>query len=503
MISNLALLDELAKRNARKNLEYFTVRTYHDYVIEAYNRYLASALTQFVEDVAAGKMPRLMIMAPPRSGKSELASRRLPVYALGKHPKWNIISTSYSADLSRRMSRDCQRIIDSPQYHSTFDAHINSKNVVTMASAIRTADLWEIILNDKIMGAYRCAGVGGGITGQGMNIGIIDDPVKDYRQASSHVYQENTWDWYNTTFWSRMDPRINGIILIMTRWHKRDLAGMLLEDMKTGGEKWQVVRFPMIAEEDEFINGQLFRKEGDLLCPERMPLEFVERAKQRGTLVWNGLYQQRPTGKGGSVFQLSWFNYYEKMVQNQTAIKLEDGRIIKIKHKIGYGDTAQKDGEQNDYSVFELWGLGEDNRIYLLDLIRGKWIAPILKIKAKAFFEKHRYVAGTNDMGIRRLKIEDKSSGIGLIQELSGKIPVKGIPRNKDKVSRAINSSIPISEGRVVLPGDAPYLSDFLFEVEEFNEDLTHAFDDQIDPMLDAIEDNFHTTKKRAGAIVI
>ncbi|WP_275375267.1 terminase large subunit domain-containing protein, partial [Xenorhabdus bovienii] len=100
-------------------------------------------------------------------------------------------------------------------------------------------------------GAYRAAGVNGGITGQGMNIGIIDDPAKDYKTASSPVYQTAVIDWYDTTFFTRADPKINGIIIILTRWHQNDLAGQLLKLAEEGGEPWRVVSFPMEAEKEE------------------------------------------------------------------------------------------------------------------------------------------------------------------------------------------------------------------------------------------------------------
>jgi hypothetical protein len=111
--------------------------------------------------------------------------------------------------------------------------------------AIRTAELWEVV-NEKgdIHGSYRAAGVNGGITGQGMNIGIIDDPAKDYKTASSPVYQEAVIDWYDTTFFTRADPKLNGIIIILTRWHQSDLAGQLLKKAEEGGEQWRVVSFP-------------------------------------------------------------------------------------------------------------------------------------------------------------------------------------------------------------------------------------------------------------------
>lgn len=439
-------------------------------------------------------MPRLMIFAPPRSGKSEIASRRFPAYALGKHPNWNIISCSYSSDLSNRMSRDTQRIIDSPQYHEVFpDTCLNGSNVRTVANgAIRTAELWETISRDGKLhgGSYRSAGVNGGITGQGMNIGIIDDPAKDYKTASSSTYQESVMDWYDTTFFTRVDPKLNGIVIILTRWHQLDLAGQLLKMAEEGGEQWRVVSFPMEAEKVEIheINGKRYRlrEEGEILFPERMPREFVEKCKQRGSLVWNALYQQRPTNKGGGLIRSDWFGYYQV--------------LPKIRWRAIFADTAMKTQDHNDYSVMQCWGLGEDGKIYLIDQMRGKWEAWELEKKAIAFFVKHKHWHDKyNPSPLRYMAIEDKSSGTGLIQTIKrdAKAPVKDIQRNKDKVTRAFDIQGYIQSGYVMLPDPSAehfytnpsWLNDFIMEAESFTAELTHAHDDQLDPMFDAIQD--------------
>ncbi|EOX3603744.1 terminase family protein [Escherichia coli] len=175
------------------------------------NELLCAELDHFLDEVKAGNMPRLMVFAPPRSGKSELCSRRFPAYVLGQHPSWNIISCSYSSDLSDRMSRDVKRIITSDKYADVFpDVKIPSGR--SLAGGINKTELWEPVdaKGELHGGSYRSAGVNGGITGQGMNIGVIDDPAKDYKTASSPTYQEAVMDWYDTTFFTRVDPKIPG-----------------------------------------------------------------------------------------------------------------------------------------------------------------------------------------------------------------------------------------------------------------------------------------------------
>lgn len=483
-LRNLQTLEAFKRRaiaEATSSVMAFTLYTNPVYETGWFNELICLELDKFLDDVEKGLMPRLMIFAPPRSGKSELASRRFPAYSLGKHPDWNVIACSYSSDLANRMSRDTQRIVDSEKYKEVFpNTVLSGTNIRTVAGgAIRTAELWETVSPDGRLhgGAYRAAGVNGGITGQGMNIGIIDDPAKDYKTASSPVYQASVMDWYDTTFFTRADPKLNGIIIILTRWHQNDLAGQLLKKAEEGGEQWRVVSFPMEAEKEEFheLNGKRYalRKPGEILFPERMPQKFVDLCKQRGSLVWNALYQQRPSAKGGSLIKSDWFKEYSV--------------LPKMKWRAVYADTAQKIKETNDFSVFEHWGLGVDGHPYLIDVLRGKWEADDLKKRAIAFWSKCKAM----DNGpLVRMNVEDKSSGTGLIQQIQreGKIPVKGIQRSSDKYTRFLDVQGYIESGYVYIPDEATWLNDFLVECEGITAEFkTH--DDQIDPMIDALNE--------------
>ncbi|HDR2785676.1 TPA: phage terminase large subunit [Enterobacter sichuanensis] len=487
---NLQTLEAYKRRaikEARESLMGFTLYTNPLYETGWFNELLSAELDHFLEEVEAGNMPRLMIFAPPRSGKSEKASRRFPAYVLGKHPGWNVISCSYSSDLANRMSRDTQRIVGSKKYADVFPDTALPSGRTGVGGAIRTAELWEVVnANGELHGgSYRAAGVNGGITGQGMNIGIIDDPAKDYKTASSPTYQEAVIDWYDTTFFTRADPKINGIIIILTRWHKDDLAGQLLRKAEEGGEQWRVVSFPMEAEKEEIheLNGKtyLLRKPGEILFPERMPQEFVDKAKQRGSLVWNALYQQRPTAKGGGLIKSEWFGEYRELPV--------------MKFRAVYGDTAQKTKEANDFSVFEHWGLGVDGYMYLIDMIRGKWEADELKRRAVAFWSKCKML---RNGPLRHMAIEDKASGTGLIQSIrkDALCPVKAIQRDKDKYTRLMDTQGYIESGYIKLPANADFINDFLVEMEAINPDF-NTHDDQLDPMMDAITE----MKGKAGIL--
>lgn len=472
---------------ARQSLMGFTLYTNPLYETGWFNELLSAELDNFLAEVEAGNMPRLMIFAPPRSGKSEKASRRFPAYVLGKHPDWSVIACSYSSDLANRMSRDTQRIVGSKKYADVFPDTALPFSRSGAGGAIRTAELWEVVNGNGDIhgGSYRAAGVNGGITGQGMNIGIIDDPAKDYKTASSPTYQEAVIDWYDTTFFTRADPKINGIIIILTRWHQNDLAGQLLKKAEEGGEQWRVVSFPMEAEKEEVheLNGKkyLLRKPGEILFPERMPQGFVDKAKQRGSLVWNALYQQRPTAKGGGLIKSEWFGEYKELPP--------------MKWRAVYGDTAQKTKEVNDFSVFEHWGLGVDGYMYLIDMIRGKWEADELKRRAVAFWSSCRQL---KNGPLRHMAIEDKASGTGLIQSIrkDALCPVKAIQRDKDKYTRLMDTQGFIESGYIKLPADKPFINDFLVEMEAINPEF-NTHDDQLDPMMDAITE----MKAKAGIL--
>ncbi|MDE0895619.1 MAG: phage terminase large subunit [Planctomycetota bacterium] len=470
---------EVAKELARRELIGFTQYTFPQYHAGWFARHLASVLDQFLLDCVAGKSPRLMVYAPPRHGKSELISRRFPAYALGRFPYLDFIVTSYASTLAGRMSRDVARIVSGREYQQLFPGiQFPGKGVPNPDDKANTVEFRELVSH---AGTYRAAGVGEGITGQGGDVFLIDDPVKDGRDARSPTIREAHWEWYTTTAYTRLQPG-GGLGLVMTRWNADDLAGRLREAMEEDdGDSWHIVEFPAIAERDDE-----FRKEGEALDPDRYPLTRLLKIKRAvGPYAWSALYQQHPTIQGGSVFDVEWWQYYDPDAPPR------------IRWRRIYADTAQKTGERNDYSVFQVWGMGYDGNIYLLDQIRDKWTAPELLDHANDFWEKWN-VTGPNLERTQVMKIEDKSSGTGLIQQLKvgdtrhggkGAVPVEGIERHTDKVVRADSAAPQIRNGRVFIPRRAAWLHGYKQEFADFTKDDSHAHDDQIDPTCDAIQD--------------
>jgi len=453
-------LQALQAELARRNLEDFIRFTYPNYDFGWFNEELAAALTQFVQDVVDGKQPRLMIFAPPRSGKSEQVSRRLPAWALGKYPDLQFIGSSYSADLANRMSRDVQRIIETDQYYQVFpDVKLPQKGDTNHT---RTQDLFEIV---EHKGAYRAAGVGGGITGMGADIGVIDDPVKDAKEANSKTFRDGVWEWYTTTFYTRLSPK-SGILLCMTRWHEDDLAGRLLEAAKNDdGDQWQVIDYPAIAEKDE-----KHRKQGEALHPERFPLSrLLKIMRAIGSRAWNALYQGRPTSKTGGVFAV------DKL---QIIDAIPAGVII---NRVRAWDfAATKDG--GDYTVGVLIGEGNDGRFYILDVVRGQHSSLEVESVLKATASRDGY-----DVEIH-LPQDPGAAGKAQAQRqvslLSGYI-AKSERMTGDKVTRASAFAAQVEAGNVVLLRNA-WNDDFVNELGDFPRG---KHDDQVDAAADAFND--------------
>lgn len=233
--------------------------------------------------------PRLMIMAPPRHGKSEMVSRRFPAWALGRNPDRAIIAASYTASLALRMSRDAQRVMDDSAYARLFPAARLSRPGAA-GEGVRTAERWEITGR---RGSYQAVGVGGSVTGMGGDIVLIDDPIKGRKEADSKLIRDRIADWYANDAYTRLEPG-GGVCIVNTRWHEDDLSGRLLDAMQAGGDPWRVVRYAAIDDQ------------GCALHPERYPIEKLRRIEKAiGPRAFGALYQQAPAPAEGHLFAVA------------------------------------------------------------------------------------------------------------------------------------------------------------------------------------------------------
>jgi hypothetical protein len=215
---------------------------------------IARRLERFSDDVAKGLSPRLMLLMPPRHGKSELASRMFPAWHLGRHSDHEIIACSYNVSLAMAFSRKVKGVLEDPAYQSVFATRLNPNN--------QSVEEWGVH-GDR--GGYVAAGVGGGITGKGAHVLIIDDPIKNAEEADSAETREKLWDWYGSTAYTRLAPG-GGVLVIQTWWHDDDLAGRLQIAMKEDQEsdQFEVVKYPAIAEDDEYLDTTT-----DMILPRR------------------------------------------------------------------------------------------------------------------------------------------------------------------------------------------------------------------------------------------
>ena len=251
-----------------------------------------SEINRKLLDVAARRILRLMVFLPPRHGKSELISRYFPAWYVGRFPDRRIILTSYEADIAASWGRKARDVVDE------FGEELFG---VKLRPSSQAANWWEIAGHE---GAMYTAGVAGPISGKGADVAIIDDPLKNDAEARSPSYREHTWEWFNSTLYSRLEPQGAIIILIMTRWHEDDLGGRLLKQMEQGGEQWEVVKLPALALQSD----PLGRQPGDPLWPERFDLAALENIKSSiGAYYWSALYQQEPIPAGGYLASASWF----------------------------------------------------------------------------------------------------------------------------------------------------------------------------------------------------
>ncbi|AHB77581.1 MULTISPECIES: phage terminase large subunit [Pandoraea] len=440
-----------------------------------------------VQRVIDGELKNVVINVPPGSSKTELVAINLIARGLALNPRARFLHISYSDDLALLNSETAREIVSSDEYQALWP--------LAIADDAKSKKRWNVMLNGKKAGGVYAVSLGGQITGfraghmaegwQGAI--IIDDPLK-VEDAYSKPNRNKANRKLLSTVKSRKANPDTPIIVIMQRLAEEDPTGFIKAG-KVPGE-WEFIEIPALITDEyvaklpQRVRDQVEDSERDddgrfSYWPYKEPLHDLLATEKADVYVFNGQYMQRPAPLGGGIIQSGKFLRY--------------GALPLLEYRKIFADTAQKTAERNDYSVLQCWGLGFDKRIYLIDTVRGKWKAPELKQRAIDFWNKHAAI-GADDPNapvLRQMKVEDKSSGTGLIQDIQaeGGIPIEGIERVKDKLTRVMDIISQIDAGNVAIPIDAPWVSDFVSECDAFTADDTHAHDDQIDPMVDAIND--------------
>ncbi|MBK6639683.1 MAG: hypothetical protein IPG34_19985 [Rhodocyclaceae bacterium] len=296
--------------------------------------------TDALDRVLLGDSKRLLLFQPPRTSKSTLVSLSLPGFFLGNNPDDSVMVASYGADLAYDMSKGVRADVRSEDYPFPIE----------LRKGEATVKQWGIAGH---RGGMIAAGVGGALTGKGAKLLVIDDPVKDRKQADSPTYRENAWNWFREVAYTRLAPG-GRIVILMTRWHEGDLAGMVINEMLDGGEHYDIVSIPAIsygvADRPEWVpfGDPLGRLPGERLWPERYSVADWERIEGAvGPRGWSALYQQMPSAMEGLVFKKPWFvNEYDS----------NDIEGLGLRRVIVVVDAAFKEGVSNSNSAINTWG---------------------------------------------------------------------------------------------------------------------------------------------------
>lgn len=449
-----------------------------------------------LEKVLNGSVKNLCITVPPGSSKTELAVINFIARGLAINARARFLHLSGSDSLASLNSATSRDIITSDEYQELWPLEI--------ADDANSKKRWNVLVNNQPAGGVYATSLGGQITGfraghmapgfQGAI--IIDDPIKP-EDAFSKTKLDAANRKLITTVKSRRANPETPIILIMQRIAEMDPVGFVQAGNLEGD--WTFVEIPAVISE-EYV-GRLEAAYQALIEPSEkdvkgrvsywpykeplaqlLAMERGDGADESGARisrhVFSAQYQQEPVTLGGNIIKGDYFQRYTV--------------LPKIKYRRIYADTAQKTKERNDFSVFEEWGLADDGRIYLIDMIRGKWESPELKRRAVAFWAKCKGRDIEKFGQLRDLNVEDKSSGTDLIQTLKlppYNIPIKGIERNKDKLTRVLDALPYIEVKLVCVPEGAGFTNDFIAENEAFTADDTHEFDDQVDAFIDAVNE--------------
>ena len=277
---------------AQNSLLGFTEYTFPGYEIADCHIQYSSVLQKFID----GNINRLIINLPAQHGKSELSSRRMPAYLFGKNPDLRIAVCGYSDTFASKFNRQVQRIMDSKEYKELFpEIQIPNKGEI---GSVRNSHEFEIVGH---RGSLISVGVGGALTGNPVDIAIIDDPYKDYEQAFSPVYREKVWEWYESVLEKRLHNN-SKIIIVMTRWHDDDLVGRILKNVKEGktSEEWHQVNFPAIKDDPKTEYDQ--REYGEALWPERHSLQKLQDSRRKNPMLFEAMDQGRPPKEGKKMF---------------------------------------------------------------------------------------------------------------------------------------------------------------------------------------------------------
>jgi len=433
------------QNKAKSDFLSFVKCVWPDFIEGSHHRHIS----QKFNDLAEGKISRLIVNMPPRHTKSEFASYLLPAWMVGRNPKLKIIMTTHTGELAIKFGRKAKHLLDSEDYHKIFET--------TLQEDSKAAGRWETAQG----GEYFAAGVGGAITGRGADLLIIDDPHSE-QDAMSPTAMENAYEWYTSGPRQRLQPG-GKIVLVMTRWSKKDLTGILLQNQKeVKSDQWEVVEFPAILDHGP---------KPEAVWPEYWKLDELEKVK--ATLPvgkWNAQWMQRPTSEEGAIIKREWWRTWDQEF------------LPNLHYVIQSYDTAYLKKETADFSAITTWGVfypNEDSpaNLILIDSIKGRYEFPELR---RVALDQYKYWRPESVI------IEAKAAGLPLTYELRQMdIPVQNFTPSKgnDKHVR-VNTCAPLFESGIIWAPDQKFAEEVIEECAAF----PHGdHDDLVDSMTQAV----------------
>ena len=422
------------REDAATNFMHFVKKVWPHFIEGAHHKRMARAF----ERVANGELKRLIINMPPRHTKSEFASYLLPAWFLGKFPHKKVIQTSHTAELAVGFGRKVRNLVDQDVYTTVFPG-------VGLQADSKAAGRWAT----NASGDYFAIGVGGAVTGKGADLLIIDDPHSEQEAALAEInpdIYDKTYEWYTSGPRQRLQPG-GSIVIVMTRWSKRDLTGQVIKSAaQRGGEEWEVIEFPALL------------PSGKPLWPEFWSLKELSALKEElPNAKWQAQYQQNPVSESSAIVKREWWQTWEK----------DDPPSCEF--TLMAWDTAFEKSQRSDYSALTTWGVfyqPDDTgisqaNIILLNAFRERMEFPRLKQEAI-----DQYKEWEPDSVI----IEKKASGAPLIYEMRAMgIPVQEFTpsRGNDKISRLNAVSDLFASGRVWAP-NTQWAEEVIDEVASF-----------------------------------
>lgn len=462
---------ELARRElCRRRLLPFVLRILPAYAAGWFHEDLAARLERFVQKVERAESPRMLLSCPPRIGKTELASKALVAWDLGRNPHHRIISATHSDRLAMDNSRDVLNYIRHEKYKTVFQG-------LSLDKDNKAASGWRTSQG----GSYKPVGAGAGIAGYGADILVLDDLHRD-QEAYSPTVRDNVWRWYRSSAVTRLMPG-GGVLCIGTRWTLDDVIGRLIDEegvLEDGGV-WENVRYPAVATQDEYRlpdgrivhtpepRATLLRKEGEALHPARYPLRLL-KPYMRDPVTWQALYQGDPVAGEAALFT-------ESMMESTRCLMSDLPE--RLRHYSAW-DLAISQKNSGDWTVNMTAGVDDDDVLWIVDIDRARMdghdiverlLDSYLRFSQDAIGVERGHLSMAINPFLEKRMAERRLYGVNVVELEHG---------NKDKVSRARPIQARVRQGKVRIPTDAPWFAAFEKELLEFpagrNDDQVDAF---------------------------